>query len=193
MRGVGKYTMDLANAITQARSLSSQLVDKRVSLKKTIADLSFKEKKEFGAASGGSGNIDDYASNFLKNIVKERAIFNGDGSGYDGMIGDGDSDAMFAEIGSQLMDSTRSSDSDKYLKYEQRGVTLKVMMNPTDSDDYYYIAEASDGEILDDYPLPMSGKLKFNPSTMKATDSLGEKYDVEFTEIEIEDGEEITL
>ena len=65
-RGIGKFENDLVSNINTARKTSMDLVKELISTKKTIADLSFKEKKEFGGGVGDGNNSADYASNFLK-------------------------------------------------------------------------------------------------------------------------------
>ena len=47
-RGVSKQMSDLIENITEARSLSMQLVDKHVNVKKQIAELNIKQKEKFG-------------------------------------------------------------------------------------------------------------------------------------------------
>ena len=88
-------------------------------------------------------------------------------------------DSFIASIGNSIEDD-RSDEVHQYLKYENRNVKIFVRMNQNDYDDYEFVAEADDGEILLDYPLPEKTSLSVNRSTMIATDSYGKKYPLEF-------------
>ena len=72
-RGINKNITDLISNITNARNLSMQLIDKNTSLKKTIADLTMKERKElFGNSLDDVENLNDFASTYLKQMISER-------------------------------------------------------------------------------------------------------------------------
>lgn len=174
-RGMGKFTTDLISNINQARQLSAQLIDKKISTKKTIADLEMKERKEMGSLS--SDDMNNFAAEYLKNIITNRPDMS---SSYGNIsIEDVDDDGILSAIDSNF-DDERGDEVSAYLKYENRNVTIKVIMNPDDLDDYEFVAETDDGEILTDYPLPDHTTLSLNRSTMIATDAYGKKYHVEF-------------
>ena len=59
-RGISKTMTDLIENITQARSLSLQIVDKTVGLKKTTADLMMKQRKEFGASLENNSDMNTF-------------------------------------------------------------------------------------------------------------------------------------
>lgn len=178
-RGMGKFTTDLISNINQARQLAAQLVDKKISVKKTIADLEMKERKEIGAALNDSEDLNNYAATFLKNIMSSRA----DIAGYGGDISIEDvDDSTVGDVLESSIDDERSADVAAYLKYENAGVKVICLVNPDDLDDYEFIAETKDGEILTDYPLPDLNGITLNRSTMIATDAYGQKYQAEFRE-----------
>lgn len=186
-RGTGKFTTDLIESINQGRSLSMQLVDKIVSVKKTIADLEFKERKEFGSNNTEQQNLSNYASTYLKQVIDAgRNNIIGQPSydgGYDD-VSDDDIGDIFDSINDSLGDSERSEEADKYLKYENDGVEVEVVYNDNAADDedkYYYIAKNKDGDVIDDYPLPEKNKLSINRSTGTATDMYGNKYKMTVT------------
>lgn len=183
-RGIGKYTTDLITNITSARSTSLQIIDKIISAKKTVADLDFKERKEFGSNSNSEQtNINNYASTYLKqmmdvgrnNIVDSNTSYSIDN------IDSEDTEDLFDSINEALGDSDRSDEVDKYLKYENENIEVKVVWDD-DSDDedirnrYYFVAEKPNGEEVDDYPLPEKTRLSINRSTNIATDIYGNKY-----------------
>ena len=188
-RGVGKYTTDLINAITSARSVSMQLVDKIISTKKTVADLNFKERKEFGSkGSSEQQNLANYASTYLKQMMTiGRTNINGQSQSYDNYEynqSNDDVDDLFSSIDESLGDSDRDEDVEKYLKYENDNVQVKVIWydNRDDNDienKYDYIAYNDKGEVVDDYPLPEKTKMSINRSTETATDLYGNKYKME--------------
>ena len=67
---------------------------------------------------------------------------------------------------------------DKYLKYENRNVSIYACINKENTEDYDFIAKDEDGEIIDDYPLPIKTRLSINNSTNIATDTYGKKYNI---------------
>ena len=174
-RGVGKFTTDLISAISQSRGISRQLVTDMVSLKKTIADLNMKEKKENAAALDGGDDLNNFSATFLKNLIskgKADAFIYGDDAPVEGT----DSD-IFSNISEELADSDRSPDIDTYLKYESRDVKLVAYVNK-ETDEWELKAVASDGEILDDYPIPYIDHMEINRSTELASDVFHTKYPI---------------
>ena len=183
-RGVGKFTTDLINSITSARSVSLQLIDKIISTKKTIADLDFKERKEFGSNSNSEQtNLNNYASTYLKqmmtvgrnNVVGQPEAYNVPSDN------DDDYDDLFSSIDESLGDTGRSEDVEKYLKYENDNIEVKVIWYDNAPDDditkkYDYVAYDQKGNIIDDYPLPEKTKMNINKSTGTAIDLYGNKY-----------------
>ena len=175
-RGTGKFTTDLISNINQARQLSAQLIDKKISTKKAIAELEMKERKELGAGLNAD-DMNNFAAEYLKNIITNRPDMTGSYGNYD--IGDVDDDGIISAIDSNV-DDERGDEVAAYLKYENLNVTIKVVMNPNDLDDYYFVAETENGDVLPDYPLPEHTTLSLNRSTMIATDAYGKKYHAEF-------------
>ena len=177
-RGINKNITDLISNITNARNLSMQLIDKNTSLKKTIADLTMKERKElFGNSLDDVENLNDFASTYLKQMISERHQLM---AGTNSDISDYSIDEMASIVSDTLLNSEdaeeRSDETRKYLEYENRNVTVYVYMNPSDETDYDYVAIDENGDELDDYPLPFKGKLTVNRSTNMATDIYGQKY-----------------
>lgn len=177
-RGINKNITDLISNITNARNLSMQLIDKNTALKKTIADLTMKERKElFANQLGDAENLNDFASTYLKQIISERhqvmSATNSD-------ISDYSTDEMASAITDALLNSDdleeRTDETRKYLEYENKNVKIYVFMNTSDESDYDYVAIDDEGEEVPDYPLPFKGKLTVNRSTNMATDVYGQKY-----------------
>lgn len=187
-RGIGKYTTDLVNSITSARQLSMQIADKSIAIKKTIADLDFKEKKEFGSKNDNSQkSLNDYTTTFLKQMTNagRGALMQTYSPAYESFE---DMDPNESGILSAITDSlsntagtNRSDSAEKYLKYENDGVEIVVdWYESRDTDDidnkYEFIAYNKFGDIVEDYPLPMKTRLNINRSTGIATDTYGNKY-----------------
>ena len=193
-RGVGKYTTDLINTITSARATSLQIVDKIISTKKTIADLDFKERKEFGSNNNSEqANLTNYASTYLKqmmtvcrnNIVDQSQNYSVD------EIDSDDTEDLFSSIDESLGETDRSDEVDKYLKYENDNIEVKVIWYDSVSDDditkkYDFIAEDPNGNVIDDYPLPEKTKMSINRSTGMATDLYGTKYKLIVKQLDVE-------
>lgn len=176
-RGINKTMTDLIENINGARSLAMQLVEKNVNAKKLIAELTIKEKKEFGANNSNAADMSNFASNYLKQMISERqTLTNGVGANAD--ISDYNEDELFESLSMNLGDTNRSEDVDKYLKYENRNVTVYACINTADIEDYNYIAKDENGEIIEDYPLPNHTSLSVNRSTNIATDIYGKKYQI---------------
>lgn len=177
-RGINKNITDLISNITNARNLSMQLIDKNTSLKKTIADLTMKERKELlGNQLADGENLNDFASTYLKQMISERHQIMTAGNSD---ISDYSVDEMASIVSDTLLNSDdkeeRSDETKKYLEYENRNVKIYVYMNSSDESDYEYVAIDEMGNEIDDYPLPFKGKLTVNRSTNIATDVYGQKY-----------------
>ena len=178
-RGINKNMTDLIANITSGRSLTTQLVEKQIALKKTIADLSMKERKELSGGLTDGENLADFASSYLKQMISERQQLLTGGSSE---IGDYGIEEMTNILNDNLISDgeyeDRPEEVDKYLEYEDRNVTVWVYMNQNDVEDYEYVALDEDGEEIDDYPLPYKNKLSINRSTNIATDTFGQKYPI---------------
>jgi hypothetical protein len=176
-RGVTKQMTDLMENITSARGLSMQLVEKTVNAKKLIAELTLKQKKELGITDG-SGNISDFASNMLKQMINEKGNQSGDNYGSD--IVDMDDDDITRELQEGLAGLERPDDVENFLKYDDPDQHVKVYVDVHNGDvnDFDVVAEDKDGNVLDDYPLPSVSSIKVNTSTNIATDQYGIKYPV---------------
>lgn len=174
-RGIGKFTTDLIGQINQGRSLSAQLVKNLVDIKKTIADLNMKERKELAGNGVDSDNLNEYSASLLKQMLKESR---NDLSIYDdGGPVEGGVDDIFANIENELSDSDRPDEVDRVIAYEKRGVEIVAIVNPDDVSDFRLEAIASDnGEILEDYPVPKTKSLNVNRSTEQASDDWYNKY-----------------
>ena len=178
-RGVGKFTTDLISSINQARSVSSQLLNNITSLKKSIADLNMKERKEAAAANGGDGeDLSNFSASFLRKLIQQDRS---DAAMYgDAVPISGDEDDIFDNISELLADNGRSDEVDKYLKYENRNVELVAYVDP-DTDAYEIKAIAEDGEELYDYPIPEVERMDINHSTEIATDEYHTRYRIIWT------------
>lgn len=182
-RGVTKQMTDLIDNITSARALAMQLVEKNVSAKKLIAELTLKQKKELGGNNGNNENMADFASSYLKQMLNDRQVLFNGGSG-DSTVSEYTEDELFAELSQSLQsdsDMERPDEVDRYLKYENRNVTVYVEIAEGEQDiesNYEFVAKDEDGYIIDDYPLPNHTKLSINRSTNIATDTYGKKYTI---------------
>lgn len=178
-RGVDKNLNDLIENITSARSLAMQLVEKNVAVKKTISELTLKEKKEFGSGNAEDNSSNDFAAKYLNQIMNERnRVINPTGTAD---VSDYSSEEdLFETLSENLGDNNRPSDVEKYLKYEQQNITVYVSIDSNNTDDYFYLARNEEGNIIEDYPLPIHSSLSINRSTNIATDSYGKKYPIEW-------------
>lgn len=180
-RGVNKVANELIENITSARALAMQLVDKNVSVKKTIADLTMKERKEKGSALLGDGDLGGFAASYLKKMISERQSVIGTGEGgYE--IGEYNDDDIDDVLNDRLSDTDRAEEVNAYLRYENRNITIYARVNENDLTDYDFEAQDDEtGEIIYDYPMPMKTRLSVNRSTSSATDEYGQKYPIIWT------------
>ena len=179
-RGITKQLTDLMDNITKARSLAVQLVEKNVNTKKLIADLTIKQKKELGNENIDGDNITDFASTYLKKMLSERNTLVSN-SYSDPIVSEyDDSERLFNDLSLSLGEDTRDEEVHKYLEYENRNVSVLVVIVDDDVENYEFIAKDEDGEIIDDYPLPYKTKISINRSTNIATDASGKKYNIEW-------------
>ena len=180
-RTVNKALTDLMMSINNGRNLSMQLVDKQANIKKLIADLSIKQKKEMGGGLEGD-NMTDFASNYIHNLLNKRSEIMGQGSPAN--VSEYTEDDMFDALDAELIGDEESEGYDeaqKYLKYENRNVSIYVVLDEDGNnleEDYYYIAKDEDGNVIEDYPLPLHTKISINRSTGLVTDAYGQKFPI---------------
>ncbi len=177
-KGNSKFLTDFIEQLNDARQSLGTFVKQKSDLKKTIAELNMKERKEFSNTDLLGDDLNNFAATYLKNIIAKES-----GVGYTGVssIEDADTeDDIFSFL--DMNDDMRSEDAKSYLKYENRNVRIEAVVNPNDFDDYEFIAYADNGDILTDYPLPDKTHLSLNRSTMIATDNYGQKFKFEWRE-----------
>ena len=182
-RGVTKQMSDLIENITDARALAMQLVEKNVNAKKLIAELSLKQKKELGVNNATTENMADFASSYLKQMLNDRQTLFNSGSG-ESAVSEYTEDELFEELSLSLQNDSsmdRPDEVDRYLKYENRNITIYVEIASDEQDiesNYEFIAKDENGYIIEDYPLPNHTKISINRSTNIATDAYGKKYNI---------------
>ena len=182
-RGINKITSELIENINSARSLSMQLIDKQVNIKKHIADLSMKQRKELGAGAMDDSNLAEFGSSYMKQLLDNRHLFSGGG---DVTVNDMSDDDILDGISISLdniqegdyVNTARSSETDKYLKYEGSDVNVNIVITNDDIENYEFRAIDKNGEVIDDYPLPYKSSISVNRSTDIATDAYGVKYNI---------------
>lgn len=175
-RGVTKQLTDLIENINDARTLSMQLVEKNINAKKTIAELSMKQKKEFGSGTlDGTSSLSDYASVYLKQMMNERqSLINGTGPAD---ISDYSEDELLDAINLNLGEDSDNS-MDNVLKYEAVNAKVYVVITDDDIQNYEFVAEDNEGNMILDYPLPIKTAISVNRSTDVATDTYGRHYPI---------------
>lgn len=176
-RGVTKQMTDLVENITDARSLSMQLVKEKINLKKTAAELNLKQKKELGGVD--TGDINEFAANFLKQTLTNRNQLSAtDRNAPEVSEYNDDGDDLFNDLESSMDDEKRPDEVEKYLKYENSNVKVYVVITNDDVENYEFIAMDQDNQIIDDYPMPIHTDISVNRSTNIATDEYGKKYTI---------------
>jgi hypothetical protein len=174
-RGITKQMTDLVENITEARSLSMQLVKEKINVKKLIAELSLKQHKEMGGQLGDE-DINDFASNYLKQMLMNRNTIVNNASTDSSVQEYDNGDDMLDDLSLSLGDDSRPDEVKKYLKYENNNVEIFVVITDDDIENYEFIAQDDTGTIIGDYPLPNHTEISVNRSTNIATDYFGKKY-----------------
>lgn len=182
-RGVTKQMSELIENITDARALSMQLIDKHVNVKKQIAELNMKQKEKFAKDQLDGDNMSDFASSYLRQMLNDRqALLDPTGNA---SVSDYSDEDMLGEINLSFANTDENDENfnsedntDLYLKYENQNVQVYVVITNDDLDNYEFVAEAEDGTVIDDYPLPSKTKISINRSTNVATDYYGQKYQI---------------
>lgn len=186
----GKNLSDMISAKNNMHTTQLQIIKEINQMKKSMYDLKAKEaaKKE---AENAMGN--DINSNTLQSIfssAKTNLINNVGGySSVSGSSDDDDDDHYTYDIASDEMDDEEiqkryfnnkdlSSDGDKFLEYEDRGVEYVLVVDDDDKMQRIF-AEDRDGNIIPDYPLPNnveSLSFEIDPIAKTAVDSLHRTY-----------------
>lgn len=177
-RGTGKFTTDLISQINEARKATASFAGSVVSLKKTIADLQMKEKKEFGSAANESEDLGSYSASFLKKMISQDrntlASYGGDVVPFDG-----DADDLFKNVEAdlELSGEERPDEVEKYMKYGTN-VELRVLVDKNTNQYQFEAVDRTTGDTIDDYPLPTVAHLDINSSTGMASDEYYNRYPV---------------
>ena len=178
-RGIGKFTIDLMNTISDSRSTTLSILDKIISTKKTISELSIKEKEKFGKKNDNEFNNNaEFASAFLSKAIQTgRKNLNEANFDFDNnMVSDISVDDIGDVLAASLGETDRDPAAEAFLRYEGKGINVFVIMDSDGNWDFQ--AEDPDGNIVDDYPLPIKGKMTLNPDMHIAIDEYGQKYEL---------------
>nr|DAS58609.1 MAG TPA: hypothetical protein [Caudoviricetes sp.] len=179
-RGIGKYTTDLISNINSARSLSKDLAKEIIATKKTVADLTMREKKELGLLHAEGEDVGSYASSFLKQIISgdRKTLSSGGDPAFDVVDDDSEFDtALENSFVGRENDINRSDESELYLKYENQDITVKCALH--DDGTYEFIAFDDEDNVVPDYPVPDSKtEININRETGRVRDSFGVSYPI---------------
>lgn len=197
VRGMSKYTIDLANTILGATSNKIQILKEINNIKKTIQDLKlksdkFKDEKQSSTealASHYFKNLVNYGrSNFIREFNNPNSSKNDEDIDISKFINLEDvtdtENENYMNIIEDRLDNTdvklRSDDADKYIQYENLGVKIKIK-KCVDTNTWEFVAIDKHNQQIFDYPLPSkksAGKVKFSPDGTYATDERGRSYSV---------------
>lgn len=201
VRGVSKYTNDLAQIVLNAKQNKLSILKEITSVKKTVADLTNKAESKTNkidnmdtrspeiAASAYFKNILMHGrSDFIKRMTTEDeipitndnindTINNDDDDSYN------DDDMYYEAFENRLSNDNsgyRSDAGNKYIEYEHRGVVVYVK-KCVDTGEWEFIAIDKYNEVVDDYPIPTkrnAGRMRFSDDGTYVTDEHGRMYKV---------------
>lgn len=173
-RGIGKFTTDLIETISTARNTQLSIIKEQIALKSKIADLTMKERKEFGTGDEGQSDSSMYASSFMNEILRnghKTVIENAEPGG---AYSDEDAALDAEDLAQALNDAMGGEEMSPYLEYENENVKVYVVCH--NDGEWDFEARYPNGDVARDYPLPSRSRMSFNKSTMMATDEHGRRY-----------------
>ena len=191
-RGINKFSNDLAMSIISVKGNKLSILKEIASIKKTIADLKFKESK--GKEEGG-GSMERLASSYLKGIMTQGRgdfIKNMGSAGYDDYTSEDDhvtsahlnsyeQDDIDEVISRRLNDEGnpfRSKEGSLNIEMETLGIRTMIKYN-LDTGEWYFFNVDRDGQRVDGYPLPSADKkIKWSEDYTSATDEWNGIYKV---------------
>ena len=197
-KGTSKYLNDLIASVLTSNTNKLQIIKEITSLKKTIQELKIKADGKKNNVGAEDGSLEDQANSFFSSIMSVGrnnfiSALNGDpDTQFSNPEFSNDSDIEYVNslpgaqeelhnrINERLLNegSSRTSEGDKYIIYENLKPELTIMYNVMDNT-WDMIAVDKDGQRIIDYPVPSKkelGKMKFSSDHKFATDSYGRSY-----------------
>nr|DAQ91426.1 MAG TPA: hypothetical protein [Caudoviricetes sp.] len=186
-----KALSDLNSSKTSYHSTQLQAIKEMNAIKKTEFEMRMKERAAKLASTTGGG--DDISTNTIRSLfgAGRNDIINAAG-GYSRVSG-----ATGSSIGQSFVsddmsddeieqtyfsnDPEETTDGDKFLEYEGKGVEYTLLVDD-DNSPIEVVAKDRDGNVVPDYPMPTNvEQLQFNinMTTQSAEDELHRKYKVE--------------
>ena len=201
VRGVSKYTNDLGQLVLTAKANKLSILKEISGVKKTIADLQLKDAKNNTNDNKGTSSPEYLANAYFKNILSHgrtdfiKRMADDDSQdafidqletrlsmGYEGLTEPDISDYE-ERLEQRLRDEPgfRSEAGDKYIKYENLGVQIRVK-KCIDTGEWEFYAIDKYNNIVADYPVPTkreAGRMKFSDDGNYCTDEKGRMYSVQ--------------
>ena len=198
-KGTSKYLNDLIESVLSSTTNRLQIIKEINSLKKNIQELKIKADGKY-AKMGGDGSLEDDANSFFQNIMgvgrnnfvsalngepdihfSNPDYSNDDDIEYANSLPDAQN-ALHDMINERLENegSSRSSEADLYIIYENLKPEIKILRNTMDNS-WEVIAVDKDGQRIVNYPVPERkslGKCKFSADGLWMTDAYGRSYKV---------------
>ena len=184
----GKLLSDMVEARNSMHNTQLSIIKELNSMKKNIFDLKAKEAARKESENQGSNDI---SANTLQSIFNSaRSEMMNSIGGYTRVSGaeDDSDDSIYTEPEEDdesiqkkyFSNKTSTSDGDKFLEYEGRGVEY-VLIVDEDEKPVRIFAEDKDGIMIPDYPIPKNlNELTFDIDHISnmATDTLHRNYKV---------------
>lgn len=188
--GVSKYLVDLVNASASLHGTQLQAVKELVNIRKTIADLEFKEQKNNPKEEE---TVDTSASRFYDHIIGggRKTFIEAANSNINSNNNKEDDDvqSVSGRVGFNISqpipnqyDDDEEDDDDEYDKYNyinREKDNVSVCIQRFSDGDYSFVALDENGDEVLDYELPdhvALNSVKFSPTSNIATDKYGRKY-----------------
>lgn len=202
VRGVSKYTNELAQLVLTAKNNKLSILKEINSTKKTIADLTMKAEAktkdtdnknnpEYLASAYFKNILTHGRTNFIDTMTNNESSYNDDYDDYGSMIDSiekedkpvSDED-MYNKILMERLEANgnphRSLAGSKYIEYENMGVKIFVK-KCIDTGDWEFVAIDKNKQQIYDYPVPTkrdAGRMRFSDDGSYATDAKGRIYNV---------------
>lgn len=181
--GLNENDIEAMQALTAARSAVTGINKEMINIKKNISELRLKQQQQQmarGVASQGDGAVLPTTNSDLGHSVLDD-IFDKLPAGtpihYESTY---DPQAVAADIDRAvgILDGTvNAGQIDKYTRYENENPSTVVLIGDSD-DDTEFATFSESGELLDDYPNPVSDITEINREAGYAKDSLNRTYEL---------------
>ena len=179
--GLNENDILAMQALTSARAAVTGINKEMIGIKKNISELRLKQQQQQMARATGTvdgGVVPTTSSDNGHDFLDK--IFNlpGNPVGYDSNLYDTQASQADIARANDILDQTVGMGKlDKYTMYENENPSTVVLIGDSD-DDVEFATYSESGELLEDYPTPISDIVEIDRQSGFAKDSLNRTYEL---------------